>query len=111
MGETAIYALAVLLVLNLITFGLFGWDKFRSRGRRPRVSEARLLTHTFFGGFPGAKLGQYFFRHKTRKQPFASRVNRIGWLQAAVFAACLFYVQSDRRFVSDVETLIAWITA
>ena len=80
MGEAGIYALAVLLGLNVFTFALFGWDKLRSKGRRTRISERRLLAQAALGGVPGTKLGQHFFRHKTVKQPFARRLNAVGWV-------------------------------
>ena len=44
----------------------------------------RLLAHAWLGGFPGAKLGQHFFRHKVTKQPFARRLNRVGWTWAVL---------------------------
>ena len=91
MGETGIYALAILLALNVWTFLAFGIDKWRSRGRRRRTSERRLLLQAFLGGFPGAKLGQYFFRHKVTKQPFARRLNAIGWVQAVLVGGGVGY--------------------
>ena len=79
------------LGLNVFTFALFGWDKLKSKGRRSRVSERRLLAQAALGGFPGAKLGQHFFRHKTVKQPFARRLNAIGWLWAVLVVGALGY--------------------
>ena len=40
-----------------------------------RIRESTLLTTAFVGGAIGAKLGQRRFRHKTRKQPFATILN------------------------------------
>ena len=92
MDETGVYVLAGLLALNVWAFLAFGLDKWRSRGkRRRRTSERRLLTHAVLGGFPGAKLGQHFFRHKTTKQPFARRLNRIGWGQGVLVVGLLGY--------------------
>ena len=91
MAEGGIYLLAVLLGLNVFTFALFGWDKLKSKGRRSRVSERRLLAQAALGGFPGAKLGQHFFRHKTVKQPFAQRLNAIGWVWAVLVVGGVGY--------------------
>lgn len=91
MGETGVYLLAGLLVINVLTFALFGWDKLKSKGRRSRVSERRLLAQAALGGFPGAKLGQHFFRHKTVKQPFARRLNAIGWVWALLVLGSVGY--------------------
>ena len=56
--------------INIAAFLAFGWDKRRSERGLWRVSERSLLTLALFGGALGALLGQQFFRHKTRKQPF-----------------------------------------
>lgn len=91
MDKGAIYLLAVFLGLNVLTFALFGWDKLTSKGRRSRVSERRLLAQAALGGFPGAKLGQHFFRHKTAKQPFARRLNAVGWVWGALIVGAVGY--------------------
>jgi len=69
---------ALCLLLNLITFALFGFDKWRSRcpGAR-RVRERTLLWGVFLGGFVGAWLAMGLFRHKTVKRPF--RVYAMLW--------------------------------
>ncbi len=84
MGETGLLVLSGLLALNVWAFLAFGLDKWRSRKKRSRTSERRLLAHAWLGGFPGAKLGQHFFRHKVTKQPFARRLNRVGWTWAVL---------------------------
>jgi hypothetical protein len=47
-----------------------------------RVPEHRLWFASAAGGWFGAKSGQYFFRHKTRKQPFGTLLNLVpvGWI-------------------------------
>jgi len=39
-----------------------------------RTPESTLLMLAFIGGSPGAILGQQIFRHKTKKEPFRSRL-------------------------------------
>ena len=65
--------LGVLLLLNIATLLLFGFDKWQSRkpGRR-RVRERTLLWCVFLGGCVGAWVAISLFRHKTVKQPFRS---------------------------------------
>ena len=60
-----------LLLINLITGGLFAWDKFLAKqpGTR-RISERNLLLAAFLGGTPGGILAMYVFRHKTRHLKF-----------------------------------------
>jgi uncharacterized membrane protein YsdA (DUF1294 family) len=64
-------ALAYLL-LNLVTFCVYGWDKRAAiRGER-RISEKTLLGLALIGGSFGAVVAQRVLRHKTRKEPFRS---------------------------------------
>lgn len=55
------------ILFNLITFCLFGMDKFFARTNRQRISEKTLLTFVIAGGSVGAIFAQKLFRHKTRK--------------------------------------------
>lgn len=76
---------AALIFVNLWTILCFGWDKrCATRGLR-RVPERRLLTLAALGGSPGALIARRAFRHKTRKEPFSSRL----WLIATVQAGAL----------------------
>ncbi len=69
MPVIAVYLGGVVL-LSLISFMTYGWDKRRAvRGGR-RVPERTLHLLAFFGGWPGAWLGQRQFRHKTQKLEF-----------------------------------------
>ncbi len=70
--------------LNLLTFAYYGWDKFAAKRNYDRVPEKRLLLMAFLGGSIGAKIAQRTFRHKTWKQPFASRLNTIIAIHLAV---------------------------
>lgn len=79
-----LWALGYGVTVNLVGFGLFGWDKScASRGSR-RVPERRLLTVAALGGAPAMFLGRSIFRHKTRKQPFRTYLNAILCIQALV---------------------------
>lgn len=58
------------LVLNLISFTLFGLDKRRARRGKWRISERALLLSSVLGGAAGSLLAMLLFRHKTRKAKF-----------------------------------------
>ena len=64
-------AWALVLLVNLTTVLVYGWDKLQSRrpGRR-RVSERSLLWLVFATGWIGAWLAMGWFRHKTQKTSF-----------------------------------------
>ena len=59
----------ILVVVNIISFVLFGVDKLKSMRGGWRISEARLLLVALFGPF-GAYAAMLLFRHKTRKIKF-----------------------------------------
>jgi uncharacterized membrane protein YsdA (DUF1294 family) len=61
---------SLLALLNLVAFVTWGFDKSRARRGRSRVPEVRLLVLALLCGGPGAWLGVFVFRHKTRKARF-----------------------------------------
>ncbi len=83
----AVLAAIVVLLLNLRSLALFGWDKRQARRHGRRVSERRLLWSAALGGSLGAKAAQRLFRHKTKKQPFARRLSLILAGQAVILLA------------------------
>jgi len=66
--------------MSAATFLTYGWDKFQAKNNGWRISEKQLHTMSFLGGFPGAILGQNYFRHKTQKKEFKI----VNWLAAAL---------------------------
>ena len=62
--------LLVTLVMSLVGFVMYGFDKRRSRTGGRRVSEKSLHIVALLGGWPGAWAGQQLFRHKTQKLSF-----------------------------------------
>ena len=58
------------LVLSLVTWTLFGWDKWKASREGRRIPEKTLHMMAFLGGWPGAVIGQLMFRHKTVKAGF-----------------------------------------
>lgn len=61
---------ADVLVLSLITFMQYAWDK-RQAGRGGwRISENQLHLLALMGGWPGALIGQRVLRHKSVKTRF-----------------------------------------
>lgn len=76
-----------LILVNALAFALFGRDKRKAVTGEWRTPESTLLAVAALGGWPGAKLGQRRFRHKTRQQPFATVLNLIGVWQIVVLLA------------------------
>ena len=73
---------------NAVTFLLYGFDKYKAKKRRWRISEATLLTLAVIGGSIGAWTGMQIWHHKTMHKKFKYGVPLIIILQA-VLAACL----------------------
>lgn len=76
-----------LIVLNVIVFAAFAFDKSRAERGGWRVRESTLLTLALLGGTLGAYAGRAAFRHKTRKQPFSATLHVIAMVQAAGLCA------------------------
>lgn len=76
------YKLIVPLVLiNILTFATYGWDKYCARKKLWRISESTLLFMALLGGSYGALFAQQWFRHKTRKEPFRTILYTIAIVQ------------------------------
>ena len=59
-----------LIGINILTFLIYGLDKYLATKKTYRVSEYSLLVLSFFGGSLGAILGMKIFHHKTKKISF-----------------------------------------
>jgi uncharacterized membrane protein YsdA (DUF1294 family)/cold shock CspA family protein len=57
-------------VMSLVTFLMYAIDKGAAESGNRRVPEGRLHLFELLCGWPGALVGQQFFRHKTRKTSF-----------------------------------------
>jgi uncharacterized membrane protein YsdA (DUF1294 family) len=68
--HVALAYLAIVAIMSFVTFIACGCDKRRARTDRRRVPEKTLHLLAFFGGWPGALMGQRIFRHKTQKLGF-----------------------------------------
>ena len=84
--------LLYLLAVNLAAFAAMGLDKSSAIRGVERIPERTLLTLAAVGGSFGAVAAQQVFRHKTRKQPFATWLGLIFGLYVLVLlsAAALF---------------------
>lgn len=62
--------LYVLIALNLLTFIVYGIDKWKAVKGKWRIPEATLLILAVIGGSIGALLGMQIWHHKTRHLKF-----------------------------------------
>ena len=61
--------LAVYVILNIIAFLSYIWDKHKAKNDQWRTRESTLIILAFFGPF-GATAGMLAVRHKTQKLKF-----------------------------------------
>jgi uncharacterized membrane protein YsdA (DUF1294 family) len=81
----------LLLALNVITFFVYGIDKWKAKKGKWRISEATLLILAIIGGSIGAWLGIKVWHHKTMHKKFKYGVPAIIALQLIAVAAYYLY--------------------
>ena len=67
MTEMIVY---FLIGINILTFLIYGIDKWKAKKGRWRISEATLLILAVVGGSIGALLGMKIWHHKTMHKKF-----------------------------------------
>lgn len=75
--------LVYLIAINVMTFFVYGIDKWKAKRSKWRIPEASLLTLAALGGSLGAWLGMQVWRHKTQHKKFRYGVPLILLLQVA----------------------------
>ncbi len=72
MNDTPITTIIVfyLVILNVLTFLLYGIDKWKAKRSRWRIPESALLGMAAVGGSVGAWLGMRVWHHKTQHKKF-----------------------------------------
>ena len=73
-----------LIIINVVTFFVYGIDKRKARLNRWRIPESTLLLLAALGGSVGALLGMKVFRHKTKHKKFTIGVPLILVIQVAI---------------------------
>jgi uncharacterized membrane protein YsdA (DUF1294 family) len=81
----------LVLTLNVITFFVYGIDKWKAKKGKWRISEATLLILAIIGGSIGAWLGIKVWHHKTMHKKFKYGVPAIIVLQLIAVAAYYLY--------------------
>ena len=74
------------IAINLVTFFLYGIDKWKAKRSKWRISEATLLGFAVIGGSIGAWLGMKVWHHKTQHKKFKYGLPLILLAQIALIA-------------------------
>lgn len=85
-----------LVVINLLTFLVFGWDKWKAKYKEKHQSARRVPEKTLFllsalGGSVGALLGMRVWHHKTLHRSFRIGIPLILLLQILIPAGLWLY--------------------
>lgn len=73
-----------LIGINVLTFLLYGIDKWKAQKGKWRIPEETLIWLAIVGGIIGAILGMYLFRHKTKHRKFTLGIPVIILAQAVI---------------------------
>lgn len=73
-----------LVAINVVTFLLYGIDKFKAKRLKWRIPESVLLGFAVIGGSVGAWLGMMVLRHKTQHNKFRYGIPLILAMQIAI---------------------------
>ena len=77
-------AIIYLAVINVVTFFMYGIDKWKAKKSKWRIREAALLGLAVLGGSIGAWLGMQVWHHKTQHKKFKYSVPAIIIVQLAL---------------------------
>ena len=80
------YSMYYLLAINIVSFFLYGIDKYKAKKNQWRISEATLLTMAAIGGSIGAWAGMRLWHHKTMHKKFKYGIPLIIIMQIALVA-------------------------
>ncbi len=76
--------LIYLVAMNVVTFFMYGIDKWKAKRSKWRISEATLLGLAVIGGSIGAWLGMKVWHHKTMHKKFQFGIPMIIVAQVAM---------------------------
>ena len=88
-------ALIYCTAINVVTFFLYGIDKWKAKRLKWRVSEAALIWMAVLGGSIGAWLGMKVWHHKTQHAKFKYGLPLILLMQIVTVGGIWYLVNHD----------------
>lgn len=86
-----LYLIICLVIINVMTFIVYGVDKRKAKQSKWRIRESTLLGLAAIGGSIGALLAMKILRHKTLHNQFKYGVPLILVVQIAIGAAIWYF--------------------
>lgn len=102
LGKLPPIVAVVYLVVSGITFAVYAGDKAAARDGAWRIPENTLLLLGLLGGWPGALVAQWVYRHKTRKTAFL--VPFWGTVGANLLVLALAFTEDGARLLRSIGT-------
>ena len=88
-------ALIYLAAINVVTFFMYGVDKWKAKRSKWRVSETALIWMAVLGGSIGAWLGMKVWHHKTQHAKFKYGLPLILLMQIAAAVGIWYLITYD----------------
>ena len=99
------YAVAYIVIVNILAFSLFGIDKSAAIQQKQRIPNRVLLLTAVFGGSLGSLVGMYTFRHKTKKWYYTITVPALLLIQIVAAVLLLSSCGSSYTRISQDEAM------
>ena len=93
-----------LIFINVLTFVIFGIDKWLAKRSKWRLPESRLLLACAIGGSVGGLIAMQMFHHKTKKLKFKLGIPVIIIIQLALILLVIKLAYIDTAVVSTVSS-------
>ena len=91
-----------IIIINVITFLVYGIDKYLAYKEKSRVSEKLLLTLALCFGIIGALLGMKIFRHKTKKKSFKTSIILIIIIQVVT----VYFLTLNKNVLDEIIKIV-----
>ena len=95
-------ALIYIAAINVVTFFMYGVDKWKAKHSKWRISEATLLLMAVLGGSIGAWMGMKVWHHKTLHKKFRYEVPLILIAQIALLFLCSCKTKQQIEAVTSI---------
>ena len=90
MDQTLLHIVLIYFtVINVVTFFMYGIDKWKAKKAKWRIRETTLLGLAVLGGSVGAWLGMKVWHHKTQHKKFKYGVPAIIIIQLLIIVYCI----------------------
>ena len=87
--------LIYLVAINIVTFFVYGIDKWKAKRSKWRIEESTLLWWAAAGGSIGALLGMKAWHHKTMHKKFKYGVPAILMAQIVIAGVIMYIVKQN----------------